>query len=80
MKVLVVIRRSPARRFLIELHTNKLIREVKALISERRNSKAIATALAKGVFEREVHEDEIYSHKADMILTEESVHWDLMKK
>jgi hypothetical protein len=80
VKVLAVIRRSPARRFLIELNTKKLIKEVKALISERRNSKAIVTALAKGVFEREVYEDEIYDHKVDMILTEENVHWDLLKK
>lgn len=80
MKILVVIRRSPARRFLVKLHTNRLIKEVSALLAKRQNSKAIATALAKGVFEREVYEGEIYNYKADMILTEESVHWDLMKK
>lgn len=79
MKVLVVMRRSPARRFLIELKTSRLIKEVKQLLSERHNSKAIATILAKGIFEKEIYEDEIRSNKADMILTEQSVHWDLVR-
>lgn len=79
MKILVVIRRSPAKRFLVELHTNKLVKEVSALLARRRNSQAIATTLAKGRFDREVHEDERQGIKADIILTEEGVHWDLTK-
>lgn len=80
MKILVVIKRSPAQRFLVELHTNKLVKEVSDLVAKRRNSQAIVTALAKGRFEREIHENEAHGVKADIILTEESVHWDLMKK
>ena len=80
MKVLVVIRRSPTKRFLVELHTNKLVKEVSTLLAKRKNSQAIATTLAKGRFDREVHENEARSIKADIILTEESVRWDLMKK
>ena len=79
MKILVVIRRSPAQRFLVELHTNKLVKEVETLIGKRRNSKAITTALTKGRFGREIPENEAHSIKADIILTEESVHWDLAK-
>ena len=79
MRVLVVIRRSPAQRFLVELHTNKLVREVSALVAKHRNSQAIVTALAKGRFDREVYESEAQKVKADIILTEESAHWDLMK-
>jgi len=79
MKVLVVIRRSPARRFLIELHTNKLVKEVSTLLAKRRNSQAIATTLAKGRFDREIHESEAHAVKADVILTEEGVRWDLAK-
>lgn len=79
MKILVVIKRSPAQRFLVELHTNKLVKEVSDLVAKRRNSQAIATALAKGRFEREVAEGEA-GVKADIILTEESVHYDLMGK
>ena len=74
-----MIRRSPAQRFLVELHTNKLVREVSALVAKHRNSQAIVTALAKGRFDREVYESEAQKVKADIILTEESAHWDLMK-
>jgi hypothetical protein len=79
MKVLVVIRRSPAKRFLVELHTNKLVKEVSMLLAKRRNSQAIAATLAKGRFYREIHENEANTVKADMILTEEGAHWDLAK-
>jgi hypothetical protein len=77
MKVICVIRRSPAKRFLVELHTNKLVKEVSDLVAKRRNSKAIVTALSKGRFEKEIKEGET-GVKADIILTEESVHYDLM--
>jgi len=79
MKVLVVIRRSPAQRLLVELHTSRLVKEVSTLLARRRNSQAIATTLAKGRFDREVSEGESYKIRADVILTEESTHWDLMK-
>ena len=79
MKVLVVIRRSPAQRFLVDLHTSKLVKEVAALVSKKRNSQAIATALSKGKFEREVMEGELPTVKADIILTEENICWDISK-
>ncbi len=78
MKILVVIRRSPAQRFLVELHTNRLVKEVSTLLARRRNSQAIATILAKGRFDGEIHENEAGKIKADIILTEESAHRDLM--
>jgi len=80
MKVLVVIKRNPTQRFLVELHTNKLVKEVATLLARRRNSQAIAATLAMGRFDREIPENEAGKIKADIILTEESVHWDLMKK
>lgn len=79
MKVLILIRRNPARRFLVELHTTKLVKEVTQLLSRRRNSQAIATTLAKGRFDKEVQEKDVHSVKADVILTEENVHLDLTK-
>ena len=79
MKVLVVIRRSPARQFLVELHTNKLVKEVATLIGKRRHSKAIVTALSKGRFERQVADEELPNIRADVILTEHNVSWDLTK-
>jgi len=80
MKVIVVIKRSPTQRFLVELHTNKLVKEVSTLLARRRNSQAIVTVLVKGRFEREISENEACKIKADVILTEESVHWDLIGK
>lgn len=79
MKILVVIRRSPAQRFLVELHSDKLVKEVTALIRRRRNSKAIITALSKGRLERQVADEELPNVKADIILTEHNVSWDLTK-
>ena len=79
MKVLVVIKRSPAQRFLVELPSNRLVKEVSSLIAKRKHSKAIVAALTKGRFEREVLENEARMVKADIILTEESAHWDLTK-
>jgi len=80
MKILVVIKKSPAQRFLVDLHTNKLVKEVSTLLARRRNSQAIATALAKGRFEKEISELEAAKTRADLILTEESAHWDLTGK
>ena len=79
MWVLVVIRRSPDRRFLVELHTDKLVKEVARLAGRGKNSQAIATALAKGRFEREVSVLDLPNVKADLILTEENASWDLSK-
>jgi len=79
MKVLVVIKRSPTQRFLVELHTNKLVKEIAALLARRRNYQAIATTLARGRFDREISKNEACQIKADIILTEEGAHWDLTK-
>ena len=79
MKVLIVIKRSPMRRFLVDLPTSKLVKEVAQLLSKRRNSQAITTALAKGRFNREIPENETHTIKADIILSEKSAHRDLMK-
>lgn len=80
MKVLIVIKRSPPQRFLVELHTDKLVKEVSTLLAKRKNSQAIVMALSKGRFDREISENEAHAVKADIILTEENVHWDLTKK
>jgi hypothetical protein len=75
-----VIKRSPEQRFLVNLHTNKLVKEVASLLARRKNSQAVAAALAKGRFDREIPEGEAKKVKADIILTEESAHWDLTRK
>lgn len=79
MKVLIVISRSPTQRYLVELHTTRLVREVARLMGQRKNSEAIVTTLAKGRFEREVADCEVSNVRADLILTEENARWDLTK-
>lgn len=80
MKIIVVIRRSPAQRFLVNLQSASLVEEVSRLIGKKRHSQAIATALAKGKFEREIAEADFPKVKASFILSEESIHWDLTAK
>ena len=79
MKVLIVIKRSSPRRFLVELHTNELMKEVSTLIGRRKNSQAIMTALSRGRFKKEISERELPGIKADFILTEENACWDMTK-
>jgi len=80
MKVLVVIQRSPAQRFLVDLHTNRLVKEVSTLVGKHRNSQAIVTALSKGRVERQVADSEVSKVGATLILTEENARWDLTAK
>ena len=79
MKVLIVIKRSPAQRFLVKLHTDELTREVIKLIENKKNSKAMVTALTKGRFDKVVEEDELPRVEADLILTEDGASWDIKK-
>lgn len=79
MKILVVIRRSPPQRFLVELKSAGLVEEVSRLAGRKRYSQAIATALAKGRFWKEVTDAELPNVKASFILSEENVSWDLTK-
>ena len=75
MKVLVI--KGSTNRFLVALHTNRLVREIATLIGRKRYSQAAATALAKGRIEREVRESDIKDVKADLLLSEDSVNRDL---
>ncbi len=79
MRVLVVIKKSPAERYLIQLLSNTLIKEVKSLIDTKQHSQAVVTVLKKGIFERDVSHEELHSVAADVILSEHNVSWDLTK-
>ncbi len=80
MKILIIIGRDLHRSFLIRLHTEQLKREIRNLIIKGNNSLAMATALSKGRFEKEVACDEIYDIKADLLLSVDSVRWDLTRE
>ena len=79
MKVLVIIKRSPAQRYLVYLSTQGLIHEVRNLINNKRHSQAIVTILSKGILERNISKEELPIIKADLMLSERNAHWDLMK-
>jgi len=80
MRILIVIKSGPVKRFLVDLHTTDLVEEVARLVYRKRHASAIATALAKGRFQREITEAELPRVRATFILTEENVSWDLMQK
>jgi superfamily I DNA and RNA helicase len=79
MKVLIVVTRNPHYSLLITLHTKELREEIRDLVSRRKNSMAMATALSRGRFEREVAHNEMQDVKADLMLSVDSSNWDLMK-
>lgn len=76
MKMLIILERSPKKRYLVWLPTKGLIREVKMLIGRKKYAKAILMALINGKFEREIVDSELASLSADLILSEESASWD----
>ena len=79
MKVLVNIGNGPVRKYIVHLPSKALVREVRDLIADKKHFKAVMTVLSKGRFEKEIPDGEFHRVKADLILCEDSVSWDLMK-
>ncbi len=79
MKVLVTIKRSPTQRYLMQLLTKALIREVKNLINSKKHSEAVVVVLTKGKLRREVLKEDLHAIEADLILSEHNASWDIMK-
>ena len=68
MKVLIMTKKDPVNRFLVELHTDKLVGEIATLIAKKRYSHAAVVALTKGRIEREVSADDTKKIRADLII------------
>ena len=79
MRVLVLLSSNPGDGFLVKLHTEQLVREIKGYLAKRNNSKAMVTALTKGRIEREVGHGEAHNVKAELVLTKDRVSWDMKK-
>lgn len=79
MRVLIVTAKKPRQRFLVKLHTDELINEVKSLINKRKHSQAMVYALSNGKVEKHLTQHEIYHTGAELILTEDAARWDLIK-
>ena len=79
MKILIKIKRSPEQLFLVGIPDKRLNKEIRTLINKKSLSKAIAEALSRGRFERELTHDELPAVEADLILTEKTTSWNLTK-
>jgi len=79
MNVLIVIAKEPPQKLLVNLHTEKLKKEVRGLINDRKHTQAIVAALTKGRFEKEIAHEDLKDLQADLILSEYSASWDLKK-
>lgn len=79
MKILVIVERSPRHRFLVRLHTPGLVREIKTLVNRKKYTRAIVTALSRGIFEKEVSAEDLPDLDTGLILSEDSANWDISK-
>jgi len=68
MKILVVTK-NPLKRFLVELHSDKLVKQIASLVGRKRYHEAATTTLARGRLEKEVSDNEFKDVKTDIILT-----------
>ncbi len=71
MKALVVIKKNRIKRFLVELHTDKLVEEVAILVAKKKYSEAVALVLSKGRLEKEISEEDAKKVRADLIIEED---------
>jgi len=78
MKVLIRVRRSPEKRYIVSLLNKKLISDVQDYINKGKHLKAIDEALSRGDFKKEVSEEEAMHANVRFILTEKNAHYDLM--
>jgi len=79
MNVLIVISKEPSQKLLVNLHTEKLQKEVRSLVNGRKHTQAIVTSLTKGRFEREIYSEDLKDLSVDLILSEYNASWDLKK-
>ena len=77
MRLLILLAKDSKQNFLIKLHTEELVKEIKELINKRNHSKAIKVALSKGKLEKRIAKREIGNIDADAVLTKDKVIWNL---
>lgn len=79
MRILILLARNPKESLLVKLHTEELVREVKALINKNRHRDAISACLTKGNLEKRIESHKLGNIDADAVLSEDRVVWDLKK-
>lgn len=76
MKVMVIITGSPARCFILDIVKERRAGRLRRLAGDGRYSDAIVAALSDGIFLEEVPVSHIANKSADLVITEQSAHWD----
>ena len=79
MKVLIVVRNSSGQNYLFTVATKTTADEIHCHVRRGRHSEAIDTVFRKGMFECEVHKDDIPDTKAKLILSDYNANWDLTR-
>ena len=80
MRILVILPENPPKRILIDLTEQKLIRNIKDLIDRKKHLQAIGLAIQKGRLKKEVGIDEFENLGTDLILRDNSAHWDTKRE
>ncbi len=78
MRILARVSEYPPRYILIAIGKDALKNSIRRLIRKGSYSRAILAALKKGDVIREVMQGELAGEEADLILTADRAHWDLM--
>ena len=79
MKVLIVVRNNSGQSYLFTVTTKAAADEIHCYMRRGKHSEAIDAVFRKGMFEREVHKDDIPATKAKLILSDYNANWDLTK-
>ncbi len=79
MRVLITLQRRRTHRYLVNLFTKSLISEMRDLIGDREYAKAMELVYFGGFFEKEIPEEDLPALKADLMLSDCSANWDVVK-
>ena len=78
MKILIKLRHSPERRYLVRLEDKSVIERVMDLVNKGKRSNAIVAAFLNSEVMREVGADEIADTETDLIITEKNVWYNIV--
>ena len=80
MHILIILPGTSLIRILVEIKSQQHIRTVKDLVNRKKHYQAMQTALQSGSFEKEICAEEFENLGVDLILKENSAHWDIARK
>jgi len=78
LKIVIRIDHSPAQCYYAEVKAKDTQKAIKTLLREGKRSKAIVKAMLNSSTLREINEKEMKDLKADIIIKEDNIYYDLM--